>query len=133
MDPPEGSPTPSGLTKIGGMEYTTHFDRRFDRNRAPRLTFSIRMYVALLGFLVFALLYVAIGIRWHTYRARASLYAQQEIDSTFKAAEYLRAARNPGFADDAPIRAKEYRRLADMHTKAAEECTQLRQFYEQCW
>ena len=115
------------------MGYVTHYDRRFDRNRTPGLTFNFRLYGALLGFLVFALLYVAIGIRWHTYRARASHYAEREMESTFKAAEYLRAARNPGFGDDAPRKAKEYRRLADMHTRAARECSELRAFYEQCW
>ena len=114
------------------MEYATHYPQ-YGRRRTPQLTFRLRTYVALLGFLAFALLYVSLGIRWHTYRAHAAVHAQREMESTFKAAEYLRAARNPGFAADAPIRVREYRRLADMHTKAAEEATQLRKFYEEAW
>ena len=114
------------------MEYATH-SRQSDRNRTPGLTFHFRTYVALLGFLAFALVYMSVGMRWHFYRAQAGIYAQQELESTFKAAEYLRAARNPGFTADAPIRAKEYRRLADMHSKVAEEATRLREFYERSW
>ena len=115
------------------MEYATHYPRYGRNRRVPRLTFNFRAYAVALGFLAFALVYVAIGIRWHTYRARASLYAQQEMESTFKAADYRRAARNPGLTDDAPRRAMEYRRLADMHAKAAEECGRLKDLYEQAW
>jgi len=115
------------------MEYATPYPRYGRNRRTPPLTFSMRTYAAALGFLAFALIYVAVGIRWHTYRARASLYAQQEMESTFKAADYRRAARNPGLSDDAPRRAVEYRRLADMHAKAAEECGRLKDLYEQAW
>ena len=116
------------------MEYANSYrPRQLDRNRTPRLTFNLRMYVALLGFLAFALLYVAVGIRWHTYRARASLYAQQEMKATFQADAYLRLARNPGFTADAPQKAVEYRRLHKMYAKVAAECTRLRELYEQAW
>lgn len=115
------------------MDYATHYPSRSGRGRAPELTFSLRGFALGLGFLVFALLYVAIGIRWHTYRAQASLHAQREMESTFKAADYRRAAMNPGTAPDAPRRAQEYRRLAAMHDKVADESRRLKEFAEQAW
>ena len=117
-----------------GMEHATHFPQRYaPRPRAPRLTFNFRLYAALLGFLIFGLFYVAIGIRWHTYRAQAWHYAQREMEATLQADAYLRAARNPGAAEDAPRRAAEYRRLYKMYARVAEECTQRREFYERAW
>ena len=115
------------------MEYATHYPSRSGRGRAPGLTFSLRGFACALGFLAFALLYVAIGIRWHTSRARASLHAQQEMESTFKAADYRRAAMSPGTAADAPHRVLEYRRLAAMHDKVANEARQLKELYERAW
>ena len=97
------------------------------------LTFRVRWFVAALAFLAFALLYVSIGIRWHVYRARASLYARQEMEHTFEAANLARAARSPGNSDDGRARAAGYRKLAEMHEKAALECTRLRELYEKCW
>lgn len=118
-----------------GMEYVTHY-RPFDRRRAAaplRLRWNPWLFAGALGFLVFALLYVSIGIRWHTYRARASLYAHREMESTFRAADYKRAARNPSLNEENPARAQELRRLAEMHARAAEEAAQLRKLYEEAW
>ena len=42
----------------------------------------------------FTLIYMAVGIRWHVYRARAGEYAQMEVEHTFEAANFARAARN---------------------------------------
>ena len=97
------------------------------------LTFRTRWFVAALAFAVFAIAYLCVGIRWHTYRARANLYSGREVEHTFEAANFARAARNPGYADDAPQKAEAYRKLADMHKKAALECARLREFYEKCW
>lgn len=97
------------------------------------LTFRVRAFVVLLGFSAFALLYISVGIRWHSYRARAGEYARREVEHTFEAAHFARAARDPGDSPDARVRAVEYRRLAVMHEKAARECTELREFYEGCW
>ncbi len=96
-------------------------------------TFRVRWFVALVAFGAFALGYISVGIRWHTYRARANLYSAREVEHTFEAANFLRAARNPGYAEDAPKRAESYRKLAEMHTRAAEECAQLREIYERAW
>jgi hypothetical protein len=97
------------------------------------LTFRVRTFVILLGFSAFTLIYMAVGIRWHVYRARAGEYAQLEVDHTFKAANYARAARTSEYSDEGQARAAEYRRLAALHEKAALECTRLREFYEACW
>ena len=129
------SPTPRPLNMMIGMEYATHFQPQ-DRSRAPRparLTWNHQLFAGAIGFLVFALLYVSIGIRWHTYRARANLYAQQEMESTFQAAAYKRLARSPGLTEDSSRRALEYRRVAEMHARAAEESGRLRQLYEEAW
>ena len=115
------------------MEYATHYPSRSGRGRAPELTFSLRGFALAIGFLVFALLYVSVGIRWHTYRARASLHAQREMESTFKAADYRRAAINPGTTEDAALRAREYRRLAAMHDRVADESRAIKEFYERAW
>ncbi|WP_435008521.1 hypothetical protein P12x_005728 [Tundrisphaera lichenicola] len=97
------------------------------------LTFRVRAFAILLAFSAFALVYISVGIRWHTYRARAGLYARQEVEHTFQAANFARAARDPGDSPETQARAREYRRLAKMHEKAARECTELREFYEACW
>jgi hypothetical protein len=97
------------------------------------LSFRVRAFAILLGFSAFTLLYMAVGIRWHTYRARAGEYARREVEHTFEAADLLRAARNPGDSPEARARAAECRRFAAMHEKAARECTRLREFYEGCW
>jgi len=97
------------------------------------LTFRVRSFVILLGFSAFALVYMAVSIRWHVYRARAGEYAQKEVEHTFEAANFARAARNAGYSDEGQARAAEYRRLAVLHEKAAAECTRLREFYEACW
>ncbi len=97
------------------------------------LTFRTNLFLALVGFLVFSLGFVSVGIRWHTYSARASLYAQQEVEHTFEAARYARAARDRGDSPEADARAREFKKLADLHEKAALENTRLRKFYESCW
>jgi hypothetical protein len=97
------------------------------------LTFRGRWFLVLLGFAVFTLVYIPIGIRWHTYRARAALYARQEVEHTFEAATFARAARNPGPTEDDHARAAVYRKYAEEHERAALECTRLRQLYERSW
>ena len=96
-------------------------------------TFHVRAFLAILAFSGFSLVFLSVGIRWHTYRARASLYARQEMEHTFEAANCVMAARNVGASDDSQARALGYRRLAAMHEKAARECTQLRELYEKSW
>ena len=97
------------------------------------LTFRVRWFVALLAFSAFTLVYVSVGIRWHTYRARASVYAKEEMEHTFEAANFARAARVPAYSDQARTTAANYRKFAEMHERKALECTRLRQFYEKCW
>lgn len=119
---------------MNGMDHATHLPRRHSpRGRAPLLTFNLRLYAALLGFLAFGLFYVAIGIRWHTYRAQAAHYARREMEATLQADAYLRASRSPGASEDAARKAAEYRRLHKMFARAAAECTELREFYERAW
>ena len=115
------------------MDYAPHIPRRLFRSQPRRLPFSLWRFVAAVAFLVFALGYVSVGLRWHNNRARAATYAQQEMNATFRAADYQRAARNPGRSEDAPVRAAEYRRLARMFSKVAEESGQLRKLYEEAW
>ena len=95
--------------------------------------FRVRVFLAILAFAMFTLLYISVGIRWHVYRARASLYARQEVEHTFEAAHFARAARTSGGSEDDQAEAAEFRRLAEMHKKAARECTQLRELYESSW
>ena len=97
------------------------------------LTFRVRTFLAILAFSAFTLAYMSVGIRWHVYRARASLYARQEVEHTFEAANLARAARNPGYSADSQARAVAYRKLAEMHEKAARECAHLRELYEKFW
>ena len=97
------------------------------------LTFRVRIFLAILAYSAFALVFLSVGIRWHIYRARASLYARQEMEHTFEAANCARAARYPGASAESQARAFGYRKLAEMHEKAARECTQLRELYENCW
>ncbi len=97
------------------------------------LTFRVRWFAALLAFSAFTLLYISVGIRWHVYRAKAGYYARQEMEHTFEAANLTRAARASGYTDEARARAAGYRKLAEMHEKAALECTRLRELYENCW
>jgi hypothetical protein len=96
-------------------------------------TFRVRAFLAILGFAAFTLLYISIGIRWHIYRARAGIYAQQEVEHTFEAANFARAARTSGGSEDEQAQAAQFRKLAEMHEKAARECTQLRELYEKSW
>jgi hypothetical protein len=95
--------------------------------------FRVRAFFAILAFAAFTLVYVSVGIRWHVYRARASLYARQEVEHTFEAAHFARAARTSGGSDVNQAEAAQFRKLAEMHEKAARECTQLRELYENCW
>ncbi len=97
------------------------------------LTFRVRWFAALLAFSAFTLLYISVGIRWHVYRARASLYARQEMEHTFEAADLARAARSLGNSDRERETAARYRRYAELHQKEARECTRLRRLYESCW
>ena len=100
-------------------------------------TFRVRAFLALLAFSLFTLIYVSVGIRWHTYRARASLYAREEMEHTFEAAHYAPSAAQ----DHQPPRGRPgltgprlHRQARQpMHEKAARECTQLREFYEKSW
>jgi hypothetical protein len=95
--------------------------------------FRVRVFFAILAFSAFTLLYVSVGLRWHIYRARASLYARQEVEHTFEAANFARAARASGGSGDDQEQAAGYRKLAEMHEKAARECTKLRELYENSW
>ncbi len=97
------------------------------------LTSRTRVFLGILAFAACTLVGVSVGFRWHVYRAYASKYARQEVEHTFDAAHFLRAASNPGYAPDAPEKALSYRRQADMHAKAAREAAQLREFYERSW
>lgn len=115
------------------MEYVDSYAPRPRRRSAPPPTFSVRWFAAAVGFLIFALAYITIGWRWHMNRARAAPYARLEVESTFRAADYQRAARNPGPGEDASRRAAEFARLARMHTRAAEEAGRLRRLYEEAW
>jgi hypothetical protein len=101
--------------------------------RAVMLTFRTNAFLVLVGLLIFTLGYVSVGIRWHTYRARASLYAQQEVEHTFEAARFARAARDRGYSPDSTARSNEYRKFAELHERAALENMRLRKFYENCW
>jgi hypothetical protein len=95
--------------------------------------FRVRIFAGLLGFAAFLLVFFSVGIRWHVYRARASLYARQEVEHTFEAAHYAREAQITGSSEHEQAQAVGFRRLAQMHEKAARECTQLREFYESVW
>ena len=95
--------------------------------------FRVRVFFAILAFSAFTLLFMSVGIRWHVYRARASLYARQEVEHTFEAAHFARAARSSGGSEDDQAQAAGFRKLAAMHEKAARECTQLRELYESSW
>ena len=97
------------------------------------LTFRLRTFLAILAFSAFALTFLSVGLRWHTYRARASLYARQEVEHTFEAADFARAARTQTASEEDQAIALGYRRLAAMHEKAALECTKLRELYEGAW
>jgi hypothetical protein len=97
------------------------------------LTFHTRTFVAIVAFSAFTLLFMSVGIRWHTYRARASFYARQEMEHTFEAAHYAMAARTPGDSDESQAQAIGYRKLAEMHQKAARENARLRELYENSW
>ncbi len=97
------------------------------------LTFRTHVFLILVGLMVFTLGFVSVGIRWHTYSARASLYAQREVEHTFEAARFARAARDRGDSPEGEARARECRKLAELHEKAANENTKLRKFYESCW
>ena len=95
--------------------------------------FRVRVFFGMLAFAAFTLMFLSVGIRWHVYRARASLYARQEVEHTFEAANFARAARATGGSDEEHSQAAGYRKLAEMHEKAARECTQLRELYENSW
>ncbi len=97
------------------------------------LTFRLHAFLILIGFSIFTLGFVSVGIRWHTYSARASYYAKQEVEHTFEAARFARASRDRGTTAESEARALECRKLAELHEKAALERARLRQFYESCW
>ena len=96
-------------------------------------TFRVRIFLILVGFAAFTLLFCSVGIRWHTYRVRAALHAQRELDHTFKAADFARAARVVGDSPDDRAQALRYKMIAEMHERAALENTRLRELYENCW
>jgi hypothetical protein len=97
------------------------------------LTFRTNLFLALIGFMVFTLGFVSVGIRWHTYSARASLYAKQEVEHTFEAARFARAARDRGDSPESEAKATKCRQLAEHHEREALKNTRLREFYEKCW
>ncbi len=97
------------------------------------LPFRTHLFLALVGLLIFTLGFVSVGIRWHTYSARAALYAEREVEHTFAAARYARAARDRGTSPESEARALECKKLAEIHNRAALENTRLREFYERCW
>ena len=96
-------------------------------------TFRVRTFLVIVGFAIFTLIYVSVGIRWHIYRARASYHARQEVEHTFEAFSLIRASRVVGSSPEAQTRAANYRKLAEGHEKLARECARLRIFYENCW
>ena len=55
------------------------------------------------------------------------------MELTFQAADYKRAAQNPGITDESIQRAQKYPRLAEMCTKAAEQRPHLRELHEAAW
>jgi hypothetical protein len=97
------------------------------------LTFRTNVFLVMVGFVLFTLGFVSVGIRWHTYSARAAFYAKYEVEHTFEAARFARAGRDRGDTPESEARAIECRKLAELHEKAARENTRLRQFYENCW
>ncbi len=97
------------------------------------LPFRTHLFLILVGFLIFTLGFVSVGIRWHTHSAKASMYAKREVEHTFEAARFARAARDRGDSAETEARAKEYRRMAELHERAALENSRLRSFYESCW
>ena len=126
------------------QEFEQHYHQQELRSRpqpqpqsrpaaARRKPMSLWVIGGAVGFLVFALVYVTLGIRWHTHRARAAVYAQQEMEATFRAADYKRAARTIGRTEADLARAIEYRRLAEMCTRAAEEAAAICKQYEEAW
>ena len=115
------------------MEYVDSYTPRPRPRPSPLPAFSVRAFTVAVGLLIFALAYITIGLRWHINRARAAPHAQREMQSTFLAADYERAARNAGRGEDAPHRAAEFARMARMHARAAEEAGRLRRLYEEAW
>ncbi len=97
------------------------------------LIFRTWIFAGLVAFAACTLGAVSVGIRWHVYRAHASKYAREEMQHVFAAANFSRAASNPGYEADATEKAQSYQKLANMHTKAARECAHLRDFYERSW
>ena len=97
------------------------------------LTFRLRTFLGLIAFGMFLIVWVSVGIRWHCHRAEAAVYARQEVEHVFEAGNFARAARNSARIDDATARVAQYRKLAEMHTRAAEECARLKDFYEKSW
>jgi len=95
--------------------------------------FRVRVFFGILAFAAFTLIFMSVGLRWHIYRARAGIYARQELDHTFEAAHFLQAARASGSSADEQAEAAQFRKFAEMHQKAARECTQLRELYENSW
>jgi hypothetical protein len=95
--------------------------------------FRVRLFFGMVGFAAFALVFCSVGIRWHVYRAQASIYARRELEHTFEALHYARAARMTGGSDEDQAQAASYRNLARMHEKAARECTRFRELYENSW
>ena len=95
--------------------------------------FRVRVFLGMLAFAMFALVFCSVGIRWHVNRAHASRYARSEVEHTFEAAHYARAAQFTGGSDEDQAQSVSFRKLAAMHEKAARECTQLRELYENSW
>lgn len=104
------------------------------RTRKPRKV-DVRpgFFFLVLGLAAFTAIYIAVGIRWHTYRARAALYAQREVQHTFDAEHYRRAALQPAPDDESRNKVLRYRQIAEKHERAAQECGRLRELYESIW
>jgi hypothetical protein len=95
--------------------------------------FRVRAFLVILAFSAFTLVFWSVIFRWHIHRARAAVYARQEVEHTFEAANFAMAARSVESSDDGRAEAAQYLKLAEMHGKAARECSRLREFYERCW
>ena len=97
------------------------------------LPFRTHLFLALVGFMAFTLVFVSVGIRWHTYAATAAMYAREEMEHTFEAADYARAAQDRGDTPESEARALECRRLARYHQQLAAKNAKLRELYQRSW
>ena len=96
--------------------------------------FRVRAFLAILAFAIFTLLYISVGIRARLPGPSVALRPSRRSSIPSRRPTSLeppgpQADRSP----DSEPGAAEFRRLAEMHEKAARECTQLRKLYENSW